>query len=306
MQTILKRKEETLPPGNQIGRYRLIKHLKQGGMSTVSLAYHILTRAVVAIKVIDSNSVDLNMLHREIEITQALEHEHIVPCLDAGQYGRYHYLCMPYLRGGTLEDKLNEGLPTVEEARIVLEQLTSALEYIHSLGILHRDIKPANILFDQHNNLYLTDFGIVSWLGEKPGYDGHMLGTPHFVAPEIFEGYVDVRSEVYSVGILLYQMLTGYLPFDGASDKQICQQQRETPPLAPSIFNPSLPRPIERVILLALEKDPLHRYQTVEDLLHAFQMALEAPSFFQYYSSQWQKSNPKSQLAVSVSHIAKQ
>ncbi len=300
MQTILKRKEETLPPGTQIGRYRLIKLLKQGGMSTVYLGYHILTRAFVAIKVIDSNSVDLNMLYREIEITQALKHEHIVPCLGAGHYGRYHYLCMPYLRGGTLEDKLTEGLPTLEEARIVLEQLTSALEYIHSLGMLHRDIKPANILFDQHNTLYLTDFGIVSWLSERPGYDGHMLGTPHFVAPEIFEGYVDVRSEVYSVGILLYQMLTGYLPFDGASDKQICQQQRETPPPAPSIFNPSLPRPIERVILRALEKEPLHRYQTVEDLLHAFQMALEAPYFFKYYSSYWQKSNQKSQLAVSA------
>ncbi len=300
MQAIHENTVIKLPSGTQIGSYRLIKHLKQGGMSTVYLAYHVIKRAFVAIKVVDSHSSDLNMLYREMEITKALEHEHIIPCLDAGQYGRYFYLAMPYLRGGSLEDKLNEGLPTLKEARIVLEQLTSALAYIHSLGILHRDIKPANILFDQDNNLFLTDFGIVSWLGEKPGYDGHMLGTPHFVAPEIFEGQVDVRSEVYSVGILLYQMLTGYLPFDGASDQKICQHQRETKPLAPSFFNPSLPRSVERVILRSLEKDPRSRFQTVEDLLHAFQMALEVPTSFAHFSTQRQETYQMTPLAVSA------
>src|SRR5439155_8566675 len=248
---------------------------------------NVLIRAFVAIKVVDRYSIDLNMFCREMEITKALEHEHIIPCLDAGQYGRYFYLVMPYLREGTLEDKLNEGLPTLEEACIVLEQLTSALAYIHSLGILHRDIKPANILFDQDYNLYLTDFGIVTWLGEKPGYDSHMMGTPHYIAPEILEGYVDERSEVYSVGILLYQMLTGYVPFDGPSD-EICQPHWKTQPLAPSLLNPSLPRPVERVILRALEKDPRYRYQTIEDLLYAFQIAYEAATLYEHRSTQWQ------------------
>ena len=191
-------------------------------------------------------------------------------------------------------------MPTLEEACIVLEQLTSALAYIHSLGLLHRDIKPANILFDHDNNLYLTDFGIVSWLGEKPGYDGHMLGTPHFVAPEIFEGQVDVRSEVYSVGILLYQMLTGFLPFDGASDQMICQHQRRTKPFAPSFFNPSLPEPVERVILCALEKNPDRRFQSVEDLLHAFQIALEVPTSFKHFSTQRQETYQMASLAASA------
>lgn len=300
MQAIRENTELQLPLGTQIGSYRLIKQLKQGGMSTVYLAYHLLTRAFVAIKVVDRFAVDLNMLYREIEITQALEHKHIIPCLDAGQFGRYFYLVMPYLRGGTLEDKLNAGLPTLEEACIVLEQLTSALTYIHALGILHRDIKPANILFDHDNNLYLTDFGIVSWLGEKPGYDGHMLGTPHFVAPEIFDGYVDVRSEVYSVGIILYQMLTGYLPFDGASDQMICQHQRKTKPRAPSFYNPSLPAPIERLILRALEKNPRRRFQTVEDLLYAFQMAVEVQTTFEYFSTQRQETYHMTSLAASA------
>jgi serine/threonine-protein kinase len=199
------------------------------------------------------------------------------------------------LGGGTLEDKLIEGLPTLEEAYIVLEQLANALAYIHSLGLLHRDIKPANILFDQANNLYLTEFGIVSWLGEKPGYDGHMMGTPHYVAPEIFEGYMDVRSEVYSVGILLYQMLTGYVPFDGTSDK-ICLQHWNSQPMAPSLLNPTLPRSAERVILHALEKDPCHRYQTIKDLLHAFQKSLQAPIYSKHLSLKWLKKYQHNQV----------
>jgi eukaryotic-like serine/threonine-protein kinase len=194
---------------------------------------------------------------------------------------------MPYLQGGTLEDMLNGSLLTLEEVCIILEQLASALTYIHALGLLHRDIKPTNILFDQDNTLYLTDFGIVTWLGEKPGYDGHMMGTPHYIAPEILEGNVDERSEVYSVGILLYEMLTGYVPFDGPGDK-ICLHHWKTQPMAPSLLNPSLPRSVERVILGALEKDPRRRYQTVEDLLRAFQKALDAPPFFEHISSRWQ------------------
>jgi serine/threonine protein kinase len=173
MQAVLEYRERALHPGTRLGPYRLIKPLKQGGMSSVYLGYHLRTRAYVAIKVVASSAVDLKMLDREREIMQALEHEHIVPCLDAGQAGSYHYLVMPYLRGGTLEDRLNASMLTLEEVWIILEQLTSALAYMHALGLLHRDIKPTNLLFDQDNHLYLTDFGIVTWLGEKPGYDGN-------------------------------------------------------------------------------------------------------------------------------------
>jgi serine/threonine-protein kinase len=246
----------------------------------------------VAIKVVDSSIVDLKIVYREIEIMQALEHEHIVPCLDAGAYGRYHYLVMPYFRGGTLGDKLKGCLLTLEEVSVIFEQLTSALAYIHAFGLLHRDIKPTNILFDRNHKLYLTDFGTVSWLGEKPGYDGHMMGTPHFMAPEILEGYVDERSEIYAVGVLLYEMLTGYVPFDGPSD-QIYLHHWKTQPMAPSLLNPSLPRPVERVILRALEKDPHHRYQTIEDLLHAYQKAIETPAVFKHLSSHWQETRQK-------------
>ena len=149
MHAVLEYTEQANQLETRIGPYRLIKQLQQGGMSTVYLGYHLVTKAFVAIKIVDSTCVDLKMLNREREIMQALQHEHIVPCLDAGESGRYHYLVMPYLRGGTLEDMLDGSLLTLEEVCILLEQLTSALAYMHSLGLLHRDIKPANILFDQ-------------------------------------------------------------------------------------------------------------------------------------------------------------
>lgn len=288
MQAVLEYTEQALQTDAHIGPYRLVKCIQQGGMASVYLGYHLHRRAYVAIKVIDGDTADLTLLGREKDILQALQHEHIVPCLDAGRDGRYYYLVMPYLPGGTLKDMLDESLLTLEEACVVLEQLTGALAYMHALGLLHRDIKPTNMVFDRDFHLYLTDFGIASWLGESPVQQGQVMGTPQYMAPEIFDGYADKRSDVYSVGILLYQLLTGVLPFDGPNDWKICLQHRETQPVAPSLLNPSIPRPVERVILGALKKDPCRRYQAVEDVLRAFQKALDAPTFFAQLSLRWQ------------------
>ena len=126
MQAVLEYTEQALQAETHIGPYRLINYLKQGGMSTVYLGYHTRTRTYVAIKVVDSSYVDLKMMYREREIMQALQHEHIVPCLDAGHDGRYYYLVMPYVQGGTLKDMLNESLLTLDEVCIILEQLASA------------------------------------------------------------------------------------------------------------------------------------------------------------------------------------
>jgi serine/threonine-protein kinase len=193
MQAVVEFSEQVLQAETHIGPYRLVKHLRQGGMASVYLGYHLNLRADMAIKVVDGYTADLMLLRREKDMTQAFQHEHIVPCVDAGRDGRYYYLVMPYMSGGTLEDLLDDGVLTLEEARAVLEQLTAALAYIHGLGILHRDVKPANILFDRDHHLYLADFGIASWLGEKPLHNGNLLGTPQYIAPELLMGYADVR-----------------------------------------------------------------------------------------------------------------
>jgi eukaryotic-like serine/threonine-protein kinase len=300
MQAVLDSTERAPQAGTRLGAYRLLERVKQGGMSTVYRGEHLSTRASVAIKVMDSATVELKMVYREREIMQALEHEHIVPCLAAGAYGRYHYLVMPYLQGGTLLDRLEGSILPLEEVGIMLEQLTSAVAYLHAFGLLHRDIKPSNILFDSQHTLYLTDFGLVSWLGEKPGYDGHLMGTPHFMAPEIVEGSVDERSEIYSVGILLYLMLTGYVPFHGTDD-EIYLHHWKTPPMAPSLLNPALPRSVEHVILCALEKDPAQRYQTIKEVLCEYQRAVQAP-FFSNHAHRHGTKHVSSSNAASIDH----
>src|SRR5579872_7349359 len=181
MQAVLEYTEQALQTETHIGSYRLVKPLQQGGMASVYLGYHLHRRAYVALKVVDDSTANMAWLRRETEIMQALHHEHIVPWLDAGHDGRYSYLVMPYLQGGTLEDMLNESVLTLEEAGGVLEQLTRALAYVHALGLLHRDIKPTNILFDRDSHLYLTDFGIASWFGENPVHNGQVMGTAHYM-----------------------------------------------------------------------------------------------------------------------------
>lgn len=288
MYGVLETSQMQLREGMRIGRYRLLSLLKKGGMSSVYLGYHLTTGRRVAIKIVDSYSPHLEYFYREMQIMKALQHDNILPCLGAGRFGMYHYMVMPYLGGGTLEDLIEDQLLTVEEAGIVLEQLCSALAYIHARGIFHRDIKPANILFDEAGNSYLADFGIASTLGEKALHNGHVMGTAQYIAPELFDGQVDERSEVYAVGILLYQMLTGCPPFDGESKWKICLQHKEEKPLSPSFYNPAIPHGIEQVILRALEKDPRQRYQTVDDLYAAYQKAI-TPSFREQLSATLRK-----------------
>ena len=284
MYPVLAPAEMRLGAGRRLGPYRLLSTLKRGGMSTVYLGYHLRTGQRVAIKVVESDSPYLEYLYREIHIMQALHHDCILPCIEAGRFGLYHYLVMPYLGGGTLQDLIEDRPLTLEEASILLEHLTSALAYLHARGILHRDIKPSNIFLDEASLPYLADFGIASRLGEGCVRHGQVMGTAKYMAPEVFEGQVDERSEVYAVGILLYQMLSGHLPFDGENWWKMYRQHKEEPPLCPSFYTPSLPRGVEQVIVRALEKDPHHRFPSMEDLFAAFQKAL-APSFFDQLTS---------------------
>jgi serine/threonine protein kinase len=198
--------------GKTLGHYLLQHRLARGGMSEVYLAYDESTQRTVAIKVANRYQDDhIGRIQHEAKVLGMLSHPHILPASDYGEQGQWCYFVMPYADQGSLRERLVKGSLTQEEAGSILEQVASALQYAHDHGILHRDIKPANILFAHKQHVYLTDFGLA---GEKDeGNDlmpaGCIAGTPEYMAPEMAEEPTSVSSDIYSLGIVLYQMLTG-------------------------------------------------------------------------------------------------
>jgi serine/threonine protein kinase len=269
-------------------RYRLLKRLRRGGMSEVFLAFDEQAQQQVAIKVVTNNDHDcIKRLQREVCILRRLSHPHILPLLDDGISGPYYYLVMPYMQRGNLYERLARDTMTQEEAARILHQLADALGYAHEQGIIHRDIKPSNILLDtaDANHIYLADFGIAKILeeGSDITQTGCLMGTPEYMAPELAEEPESVSSDIYAVGILLYQMLTGQLPFTSTNPIATCWKQIKEQPLKPSSLNPEISRAIERVILHALNKDPRHRFPGALAMSLAYENALngnEADQFF--------------------------
>ena len=275
-----------LARGTQLGSYVIRRLLQQGGMSSVYLAYDEYTYTTVVIKVMEvqcnsfEESEQLAQFRRERRIMRSLRHEHILPLLAAGRQGSYAFLVMPYIQGGTLKDRLEQGPLTHEEAQSVFTQLADALHYMHSAGILHRDIKPANILLDDNGSVYLADFGIASYTDESAiERNGRVMGTPIYMSPELCYGHASISSDVYALGVLLYQMLTGQAPFEGTDSWVVCMRQIEEQPMHPSSLNPMISQEVEQVILRALEKDVTVRFATVATFTNAYKKACN-PSLF--------------------------
>src|SRR5205823_6320829 len=233
-----------------------------------------------ALKVVSSTHIDyIERFHREAEAISHLHHAHILPALDYGEQEPWHYLVMPYIEHGTLRDLLINDPLTLEETGALLEQIAEALQFAHNQGIIHRDIKPSNILMRDDHYVYLADFGLAKSLegGSTITQTGNLLGTPEYMAPELADGPATTSSDLYALGILLYQMVVGQIPFSGETPIAVYWKQiRDEPPL-PSQINPAVPRSIERVILRALEKQPGRRYQTANELAQAYINALTFP-----------------------------
>lgn len=280
-----------LTRGSRIGHYLLRRLLQQGGMSSVYLAYDEYSYTTVAIKVIEIQSNDCGtpstkheqivQFRREVEMMRSLEHAHILPILGAGRQGNCAYIVTPYIQGGTLKDRLEQGPLAAEEASDIFTQLADALHYMHQRGILHRDIKPANILLDENDFLYLADFGIATYIGESAvEANGRVMGTPMYMAPELCYGHASIGSDIYALGVLLYQMLTGQTPFEGTDSWGVCVQQIEEEPARPSLVNSAIPRAIEQVILYALEKEVSQRFATIAIFVEAYEQAYRPSSLF--------------------------
>ena len=264
--------------GATIGHYRLQRRLGRGGMSEVYLAIDENTRQEVAIKLVSSSHTEYSERFRhEIETMRTLTHNHILPILDSGEHGPWHYLVMPYIRQGTLFERLRRSPLTLQETGDVLEQVASALQFAHDHGIIHRDIKPSNILLHGEQYVYLADFGLAKAIEDNNGITQTdcLMGTPEYLAPELMDRPATTSSDIYALGIVLYEMVTGRVPFKASTPIGVCLKHLQEQPPRPSLHNPALPVAIEQVILCALEKDPHCRFQSVSALVQAYQGSLK-------------------------------
>ena len=267
--------------GTRLGRYLLRQRLGRGGMSEVYLATDEAMHRDVAIKVVSSAHTDyVQRFQREAEAIGRLQHDHILPAYDFGEQPPWYYLVMPYIDYCTLNDKLEQGPLSPDYAGELLMQIASGLQYAHDHGVIHRDIKPSNILMRDDHFIYLADFGLARSVegADRVTQTGVLLGTPEYMAPELADGPPNKSSDVYALGILLYQMVTGKMPFSGDNPLAVYLKQMREPPIPPSRIQPGIPRSVEQVILRALEKDPRRRYDSPMSLARAYMQALHVQS----------------------------
>ena len=275
---------EQLQPGQMLGPYRIIDQIGQGGMATVYKAYQASMDRNVAIKVLPSqlaNSPEFaQRFQQEARIIAKLEHPHILPVFDYGESDGITYFVMRYLDAGTLSDRMKSGVPLpLNEIDRLFTQLAEALSYAHSYGIVHRDLKPSNAMIDSQGNLFLTDFGIAKLLesaSPRLTQTDAIMGTPAYISPEQAQaGKVDQRSDIYSLGIILYEMVTGRVPFVAETPLAVILKHVGDPLPPPSKLKPDIPEAIERVVLKALAKHPEDRYASVAEFLSAWKKALD-------------------------------
>ncbi len=270
--------------GTSLGRYQLLGRLGRGGMSEVYLAYDERANRNVALKVVSSSQSDyLERFQREAEAIIRLHHDHILPAYDFGDQEPWHYLVMPNIEHGTLRDRLDKGALSLEDAGEMLDQIASALQTAHNNGIIHRDIKPSNILMRDDHYAYLADFGLAKAMegGSELTQTGALLGTPEYMSPDLADGPATTSSDIYALGVVLYQMITGRVPFTGETPVAVYMKHVREQPLPPSFYNPDIPHSVDQVVLRALEKDPRRRYQSPQELAEAFEQARLQPSVHQ-------------------------
>jgi formylglycine-generating enzyme required for sulfatase activity len=268
--------------GMRLGRYQIVEQIGQGGMATVCKAYQPSMDRYVAIKILPSHFTEdesfVGRFTQEARTLARLEHPHILPVYDYGEQEGITYLVMRYVEAGTLKDLIHrEGPLDVKEAARIVGQVADALECGHRQGVVHRDIKPSNVLIDQYGNTFLTDFGIAKLVAETEHFtaSGAVIGTPAYMSPEQGMGQpVDARCDIYSLGIVLYELVTGRVPFRAETPLAVLLKHLNAPLPPPRQVKPDLPAAVERVILKALAKSPDDRYQTARELAAALDRAV--------------------------------
>ncbi len=262
--------------GKQFGPYRVVAPLGEGGMAAVYRAYQASMDRYVALKVLPQyfarDPEFVGRFAQEARVLAKLQHVHILPVHDFGEADNYTYIVMPFVQTGTLADLLDSEPLPMDQIEKIVSQVGSALDYAHSEGVIHRDVKPSNILIDQLGNCLLTDFGIAKIVEGTSAFTqtGGILGTPAYMSPEQIRGEtLDGRSDIYSLGVVLYEMATGRPPFKAETPPAIFVKHLHDPLPPPHIHNSEIPQGVERVILKALCKEREDRFDTMAEMVHA-------------------------------------
>jgi len=261
--------------------YRLHQLLAYGGMSIVYKAQDIHTGHVVAIKLVHQDNHEYyKYFQREVQTLATLTHNHVLPVFEYGEHDSWFYMVMPYIANGTLKHLLTQGLLPTHEAGKILTQLADALSAVHARGIAHGDIKPSNILLHEGEHVYLADFGLAQYIqGTSDAAHTHILqGTPEYMAPELTTHVATPASDIYALGVVLYQMLTGLLPFRSSTSIGLYWKHLHEQAVAPSFYNPLLSHATDKVVLRALAKNPAERFQTTLEFAQAYQASLQKRS----------------------------
>ena len=266
--------------GKTLGYYRILEVVGQGGMATVYKAADLRDEKIAAVKVmLPYLSRDEGLKKRfrqEAKMLSRLKHPNIVPILDYGEENGHLYYVLPYLPLGSLTDRLTNGPISIEETAQIISQAAAALQHAHDEGVVHRDVKPSNILLDEHGTAQLSDFGFAYWSETTLDLTGSgLVGTPGYMSPEqcLGEGITEL-SDQYSLGVVLYRLVVGRIPFEGETPLAIALKHINEPLPPPREVNHGVPVPIEDVLITALDKNPKNRYGSVAIFNDALQDAI--------------------------------
>jgi serine/threonine-protein kinase len=254
--------------GQVIGKYRILSSLGSGGFGTVYLAEDTWIDKKVALKVPHKQNLDFNEMIKEPRLLASMSHPNIVTVLTAEKEDGIFFIVMEYVQGDTLEHIImRDGALDVTRALDFSCQICNAVDHAHRAGILHRDLRPGNMLVSENGILKVTDFGTSRFL-EIAAHGTTVIGSPPYMAPEQFHGKAVFASDVYSVGVTMYQMLTGSLPYDTPTPADLARLSRGDLVTAPRLKNPKIPKAINDIVLRALAAEPNARYQRAADVMN--------------------------------------
>jgi beta-lactam-binding protein with PASTA domain/tRNA A-37 threonylcarbamoyl transferase component Bud32 len=255
------------------GRYSIISRLGSGGMADVYCAQDLQLGRKVALKLLYRRFAEdeqfVERFKREASAAAGLQHPHVVGVYDRGEYDGTYYIAMEYLEGRSLKQIVQEEGPLAPERAIALiVQILRASRFAHQRGVIHRDIKPHNVIVDEEERVKVTDFGIARAGASDMTETGSIMGTAQYLSPEQAQGHaVSAQSDLYAIGIVLYELLTGRVPFDGDSPVTIALKQVSELPIPPSAYNPAVPPELDAIVLRALEKDPARRFADADEMI---------------------------------------